>query len=146
MLNNHQRPNPDAALPTSDNRSHPNIEALWRALDTVKDPCNVLSGHDLSIVDMGLINRIHANGDAIEIGVTFTEPGCLFGYRIIEHMEDLAAALPGVTEIRVIPEPFPLWDPSRLSPKARAVYADKKARFGRQHPQSPTVQAMEKSL
>ena len=108
------------------------VETVWRALDGVKDPCNVLSGHDLSIVDMGLINSVETIGDGVEIGITFTEPGCLFGYRIIEDIEDLAATLPGVSQISVVPEPFPLWDESRLNLKAREVYAAKKAQF-RQH-------------
>ena len=106
------------------------IQDVWRALSDVKDPCNVLSGHDLSIVDMGLINRVETSDDWIEIGITFTEPGCVFGYRIIEDIEDLTAKLSGVSEIRVVPEPFPLWDESRLSLKAREVYANKKAQFG----------------
>jgi ATP-binding protein involved in chromosome partitioning len=121
------------------------VQAVWQALGNVKDPCNVLSGHDLSIVDMGLVNRVQIDGDRVEVGVTFTEPGCLFGYRIIEDMEDLAASLTGVRKIQVIPEPFPLWDESRLSPRARSVYAEKKARFG-QHPVSPSpIPATEQS-
>ncbi len=118
------------------------VDAVWRSLNEVKDPCNVLSGHDLSIVDMGLINRVEIVDDGIEVGVTFTEPACLFGYRIIEDIEDLAAALPGVAKIRVVPEPFPLWDESRLSKKAREIYAHKKARFG-QRRTLPLVQVME---
>lgn len=121
------------------------VQAVWRALGNVKDPCNVLSGHDLSIVDMGLVNRVQISGDLVEVGVTFTEPGCVFGYRIIEDMEDLAAGLRGVGKIQVIPEPFPLWDESRLSPKARSVYAEKKARF-RRDPLSPSpITATEQS-
>lgn len=108
------------------------VQAVWHALSDVKDPCNVLSGHDLSVVDMGLINRVETVDDCVEIGITFTEPGCLFGYRIIEDIEDLTARLPGVSEIKVVPEPFPLWDESRLSLKAKEVYAAKKAQFGRQ--------------
>jgi len=108
------------------------IQAVWRALSDVMDPCNVLSGHNLSIVDMGLINRVDEINNWIEVGVTFTEPGCLFGYRIIEDIEDLTARLADVSEIRVVPEPFPLWDESRLSLKAREVYATKKAQFGQQ--------------
>ena len=118
------------AAASCDARDDNAIRKVWHALDRVKDPCNVLSGHDLSIVDMGLINRVEAQGRVIEIGVTFTAPGCLFAYRIIEDMEDLCESLPSVREIRVIPEPFPLWDESRLSSRARDVYANKKARFG----------------
>ena len=144
-MSNGRSPQPKSPEPPSSDNAHPNVEAVWRALDTVRDPCNVLSGHDLSIVDMGLINRIEARGDSIEIAVTFTEPGCLFGYRIIENMENLTAELPGVGEIRVIPEPFPLWDESRLSDRARAVYAARKARFGPPNDSTPAIQATQTS-
>jgi metal-sulfur cluster biosynthetic enzyme len=119
------------------------IETVWRALDGVKDPCNVLSGHDLSIVDMGLINSVETIDDGVEIGITFTEPGCLFGYRIIEDIEDLAATLPGVSQISVVPEPFPLWDESRLNLKAREVYAAKKAQFGQHRVSLQSIRATE---
>jgi len=127
---------------TSTNHTADAVEAVRRALTEVKDPCNVLSGHDLSIVDMGLINRVEARGHGVEVGITFTEPACLFGYRIIEDIEDLAAGLPGVAEIRVVPEPFPLWDASRLSPKAKQIYANKKAQFGKRRT-LPLVQVTE---
>lgn len=121
------------------------IQAVWRELANVKDPCNVLSGHDLSVVDMGLINRVAVRGDSIEIFVTFTEPNCLFAYRIIEDMEDLTASLSGVHEIKVTPEPFPLWDESRLSARAREVYADKKARFQQHRIAVPRARSREEN-
>ena len=92
---------------------------------------------------MGLINRVETIDDWIEIGVTFTEPGCLFGYRIIEDIEDLTGRLPGVSGIRVVPEPFPMWDESRLSLKARKVYANKKAQFGQQRFSEIPIRATE---
>jgi metal-sulfur cluster biosynthetic enzyme len=101
---------------------------IWAKLDSIKDPCHVLSGHDLSIVDLGLVNRVDVVDDQIEVGITFTDSTCLFAYKIIGALEDLA--IPGVRQVRVVPEPFPLWDESRLSAKARALYADKARQFG----------------
>lgn len=111
-------------------QSDPAIAAVWTLLHTIPDPCHALSGHDLSIVDLGLINGISRNGESIRVSVTFTDPSCVFSYKIIMDMEDLAATLDGVSEIAVSADPYPLWTEGRLSDKARHLFADKRTRFG----------------
>lgn len=106
------------------------IAAVWSLLNEVPDPCHALSGHDLSIVDLGLINDVVRDGDALRISVTFTDPTCVFSYKIIMDLEDLAATLDGVSEITVTSDPYPLWTEDRLSEKARHLFADKRQRFG----------------
>ena len=106
------------------------IEQLWRGLESVGDPCHVLSGHGLSIVDIGIVNRVEQIGDTIEVGMTFTEAGCTFAYGIIESIEDLLPTLPGIRRITVVPEHYPLWTPDRLSDKARRLFSDKNRAFG----------------
>jgi metal-sulfur cluster biosynthetic enzyme len=108
----------------------PVIAAAWQRLATVGDPCHVLSGHDLSVVDLGLINRVAFSDGTVEIGVTYTDPSCVFAGHIVVAMEDLVGALPGVRAVRVVPEPYPTWTEARLSDKARALFADKRRRFG----------------
>lgn len=106
------------------------IAAVWSLLNGIPDPCHALSGHDLSIVDLGLINDVVREGDAIRISITFTDPTCVFSYKIIMDLEDLAATLGGVSEITVRSDPYPLWTEDRLSDKARQLFADKRHRFG----------------
>lgn len=108
----------------------PAVVAVWALLDTIPDPCHALSGHDLSIVDLGLINGISRDGESIRISVTFTDPNCVFSYKIIMDLEDLAATLDGVSDITVSADPYPLWTEDRLSDKARTLFADKRTRFG----------------
>ena len=108
----------------------PAIAAVWSLLESVPDPCHALSGHDLSIVDLGLINTVTRDGESIRISVTFTDPSCVFSYKIIMDLEDLAATLDGVSDITVSADPYPLWTEDRLSDKARDLFADKRARFG----------------
>ena len=110
--------------------SDPAVAAVWALLDTIPDPCHALSGHDLSIVDLGLINGISRDGESIRISVTFTDPNCVFSYKIIMDLEDLAATLDGVSDITVAADPYPLWTEDRLSDKARDLFADKRTRFG----------------
>lgn len=106
------------------------VAAVWALLGTIPDPCHALSGHDLSIVDLGLINDVVRDGDVIRISLTFTDPTCVFSYKIIMDLEDLASTLDGISEITVTSDPYPLWTEDRLSDKARQLFADKRHRFG----------------
>ncbi len=99
-------------------------------MDRVRDPCHVLSGHDLSILDLGLVNRVTRVDDAIEVGVTLTEIGCTFGYRILQDIEALSAGISGQALIRVVVEPFPLWTPDRLTERARTHHQNAKLASG----------------
>ena len=53
----------------------------------------MLSGHDLSILDLGLVNRVDIADGRAEVGLTLTEVSCTFAYRIIEQIEALAEGL-----------------------------------------------------
>lgn len=106
------------------------VDAVWTLLNSVPDPCHALSGHDLSIVDLGLVNTVVRDGEAIRISVTFTDPSCVFSYKIIMDLEGLADTLDGVSEITVRSDPYPLWTEDRLSEKARQLFTDKRQRFG----------------
>ncbi len=107
----------------------PAIAKVWTALEDVPDPCHALSGHDLSIVDLGLINDVTRHDDIITVSVTFTDPSCVFSYKIIMDMEDLAQSLDGVSEIRVTSDPYPMWTEGRLSAKAKTLFSDKRRKF-----------------
>lgn len=106
------------------------VDQVWCGLATIGDPCHMLSGHGLSIVDIGIVNRVEQVGDTVEVSVTFTEAGCTFGYGIVEAIEDLAPTIAGIREIRVVTEHYPMWTPDRLSDKARQLFADKQMMFG----------------
>ena len=104
-------------------------QRVRQALETVRDPCHVLSGHDISILDLGLVNEVSRVGDVIEVSVTFTEPTCVFADRIVADLEDLAARLPGVSKVAVTVEPLPIWEPSRMSTRARRLFDARRAEF-----------------
>lgn len=116
-----ERPGPPSPVELED--------SVWTALHTVKDPCHVLTGYDLSIVDLGLVNSVQFDRNSVEISVTFTEPACVFSYKIISEIEDLADALDGVSEIRVISDPYPMWTPARMNSKAQQMFLDRRNRF-----------------
>ncbi len=106
------------------------VAEVWKALERVRDPCHVLSGHDLSILDLGLVNRVARVDGTIEVGVTLTEIGCTFGYRILQDIEALSAKVLGRPAIRVVVEPFPLWTPDRLTERARTYHQNAKLASG----------------
>ena len=106
------------------------VSQVWDALDRVRDPCHVLSGHDLSILDLGLVNRVTRVDDTIEVGVTLTEIGCTFGYRILQDIEAISLDIPGCAAIRAVVEPFPLWTPDRLTERARTYHQGAKMASG----------------
>ena len=49
------------------------VEAVYEALDLVKDPCMVAGGHDLSILDLGLVYDVEVQADGrVRIDMTLT--------------------------------------------------------------------------
>ena len=107
----------------------PIILDLIEALDSVPDPCCVLSGKDLSILDLGLINRVEREGDTVEVGITLTDTMCEFSHKIFADIEALADAVPGVAQVKVVPEVIPIWSTERLSDRAVAMIKDDSSRF-----------------
>jgi metal-sulfur cluster biosynthetic enzyme len=105
------------------------IARVRQALDAIRDPCHALSGHDLSILDLGLVNEVSRRGDVIRVSITFTEPTCVFSDRIVGALQDLAGRLPDVAEVVVEIEPLPIWEPSRLSARARHLFAARRSAF-----------------
>ena len=86
---------------------------------------------NLSVLDLGLINRIEREGDTVVVGVTLTDTMCEFSHRIFADIEALADVLPGVARVEVVPEVLPIWSPERLSERAVAMIKDDSSRFFR---------------
>ncbi len=107
----------------------PVILAMLEALATVPDPCCVLSGKKLSIMDLGLVNRVERQGETVIVGVTLTDTMCEFSFKIFSDIESLADVVPNVAKVTVVPEVIPIWSPDRLSDKAVAMIRYDAGRF-----------------
>jgi ATP-binding protein involved in chromosome partitioning len=105
------------------------MQRVRDALASVQDPCHALSDHPLSILDLGLVNEVSRRGDVVEVRMTLTEPTCVFAHRIVADLEDLAPTLPGVARVEVVFEHLPIWEPSRMSARARRLFAERRAAF-----------------
>ena len=95
------------------------VEAVYEALGTVKDPCMIAGGHDLSILDLGLVYGVEAQeGGRVRVDMTLTEVGCIFTHRVFGDVYEAVEALPEVKEVEVVPRWTPVWTPERLNQKA----------------------------
>ena len=102
----------------SGSNERPTLEAVYEALDTVKDPCMGAAGLNLSIVDLGLVYGVEVDGGAVKVQMTFTEIGCVFTHVIGSGVYDAVAALPGVESVELTPCWLPLWTEDRVNAKA----------------------------
>jgi metal-sulfur cluster biosynthetic enzyme len=107
------------------------VEAVYEALGTVKDPCMVAGGHDISILDLGLVYGVEAQeGGRVRVDMTLTEVGCIFTHRVFGDVYEAVEALPGVKEVEVVPRWTPVWTEERLNQKAKqALEGSRNAMF-----------------
>jgi metal-sulfur cluster biosynthetic enzyme len=121
-------PEPDPALAANPGLAEdPVLLAIWQRIRAVEDPCHVLAGYPLTLVDLGVVNRVEFDDGYVEVGLTYTELGCSFAPRILQRLEEELMAVPGVTSMDVVYEPEPPWTPDRMSPKAQRLYAERRA-------------------
>jgi metal-sulfur cluster biosynthetic enzyme len=99
------------------------VEAVYEALDTVKDPCMEAAGLDLSVLDLGLVYGVEVQEDGrVRVDMTLTEIGCIFTHRVIGAAYDAVEALPETKEVEVVPRWAPVWTEERLNQKARRAF------------------------
>ncbi len=94
-------------------------QAVWAALKTCFDP-----EIPVNIVDLGLIydlavERTPAGGNAVEVKMTLTAPGCGMGPVIAEDARQKIASLPSVESARVHIVWDPIWNPRMISEAGR---------------------------
>ena len=98
------------------------LSRAWAALQTVKDPCMVAAGFDLSIVDLGLVRGLAIKDGDLKVDMTFTEPGCPFTHHVIVAVETALEAA-GFSSIALRSVWDPVWTEAELSPNARRQFA-----------------------
>ncbi len=98
------------------------VDKAWAALATVKDPCLVAAGFDLSIVDLGLVRDVTTSDAGVALSMTFTEPGCPFTHHVVVAVEN-ALQQAGFADVALTPVWDPLWTESELSPEAQRQFA-----------------------
>ena len=96
-----------------------NEKAVWDAMRTCFDP-----EIPINIVDLGLIydlsiEKTPSGGNAVDVKMTLTAPGCGMGPVIAEDARQKIAALPNVERAKVHIVWDPIWNPRMISEAGR---------------------------
>lgn len=92
------------------------VDEVWAALGRVTDP-----EYPLSIVDLGMVYGVRAEGGAVTIEMTFTSIGCPAVELIVEDVRRAVASVPGVQHCTVEIVWSPPWTKERITPRGRRV-------------------------
>ena len=95
----------------------PKLETVIRALDECYDPC--CRDRKISVVDMGLIERVEIQGGNVSIEMVLTSGWCPFAARLLQMIKEEVGKLPEVDAVDVEVAWDPTWTPERMSAGAR---------------------------
>lgn len=85
------------------------------ALRKVKDP-----ELNLNIIDLGLVYGVSVDGNAVQVDMTLTSPGCPAGPEIMSDAERVVRGMEGVETVVINLVWSPFWTPDRIEPRVRA--------------------------
>ncbi|MEM9132347.1 MAG: iron-sulfur cluster assembly protein [Actinomycetota bacterium] len=97
------------------------IAAVWNVLGTVDDP----EYPGISIVELGLVFSVEVDGTTAHVGLIPTFSGCPALAMIAEDVSGAVRSVPGLDRAEVRWLTAPTWSIERVTPKARAVLADR---------------------
>ena len=104
----------DPGSPTVADAKPPTSDQVKLALRKVKDP-----ELNLNIVDLGLVYEIMVDGADVQIDMTLTSPGCPAGPQIMNDVERVVKAMPGIGNLTLNLVWQPFWSPERIEPRVR---------------------------
>ncbi len=93
-------------------------DRIVEALRTVTDPCCREKG--ISVIDIGLVDRIDVQHRAARITLVLTSGWCPFAVDLVSTVRHTVAALPDVDDAEVEVAWDTPWATARLSPQAHA--------------------------
>ena len=105
---------PDSGVPPIADAKAPTADQVKLALRKVKDP-----ELNLNIVDLGLVYDIMVDGADVQVDMTLTSPGCPAGPQIMNDVERVVKAMPGIGNLTVNLVWQPFWSPDRIEPRVR---------------------------
>jgi len=89
-------------------------------LDEIQDPCSVVNGTPMGLVEMGLVGSVDVSGNGdVDICLRLTSPFCeMIGFMKSEAISKIAA-LGGAGSVNVRCDSGFDWSPDLMSPAAR---------------------------
>lgn len=79
--------------------------------------------YPLSIVDLGMVYEVRADGGAVHIAMTFTSIGCPAIDMLVHDVREAVSALPAVAAVNVDVVWDPPWTKDCISERGRRVLA-----------------------
>jgi metal-sulfur cluster biosynthetic enzyme len=100
-----------------------------QALDRVHDPCSVAARSPLSVRDMGLLRGWELAEDGVlDVSICVTTHACTMLGHIVRGIEEAAAEVDGVSEVRVTVERDVLWGEEMMTAQGRELLAGNRRR------------------
>ena len=96
-----------------------NSALIYDALKMVYDPCSVLNGTHLNLVEMGLIREVQQHESTIQVRLLLTDPSCIYTFEIARMVKAELLLLPGVQNVEVESTSGILWTQERMQPETR---------------------------
>jgi metal-sulfur cluster biosynthetic enzyme len=95
---------------------------VLEAVRGVLDPCSVLNGCRLSLVDLGMVDGVAVDDDGrVTIDLLLDDPLCVYFYDIDTEIRRAIDGVPGATSVVIRPVGDRIWTTDLASPSARAV-------------------------
>jgi len=100
--------------------SEPGHAEVMAAIDTVLDPCSVFNGTRLSLIELGMVERVTIeDGGRVHILLFLDDPTCMLSFEINRMLDEAVSALPGVTKVSVEIKADELWTEDRMTRNGR---------------------------
>jgi metal-sulfur cluster biosynthetic enzyme len=88
-------------------------------LNTITDPCSAAAGVPIGLVDMGIVESIDIDGDAVKIKLLPTFPGCIYTAIFSNEIQSKLAEFDWTGDVAIdLEAQGSVWDEDRMSPSA----------------------------
>jgi metal-sulfur cluster biosynthetic enzyme len=98
--------------------------AVRQAIAGVVDPCSRLHGTDLSLLDLGMVERVEVDGGTVHVDLLLDDPLCMYTFVIQHELRERISALDGVDCVEITVLPDFSWSRERATPEAQARMLD----------------------
>jgi metal-sulfur cluster biosynthetic enzyme len=98
-------------------------------LNTVVDPCSEAAGVPLGLIDMGIVESVAIDGDAVSVTLLPTFPGCIYTAIFADEIARRVGELDSAAAVSVeLSTTGSIWDEERMTPAAQELLAASRRR------------------
>jgi metal-sulfur cluster biosynthetic enzyme len=100
--------------------SEPGHAEVMAAIDTVLDPCSVFNGTRLSLIELGMVERVTIEDEGkVHILLFLDDPTCMLFFEINRMLDEAVRTVPGVTKVSVEIKADEIWTEDRMTTTGR---------------------------